>query len=117
MVTYGNTEGGFAKWQNDTGSSAFKTVDNTAVPGVLVRSTTSGKKFCINSILVNNTSSSQAKITFYDEDSNVYGVFLVDANKSISFKLFPGIFYNDKDIYARTDQSNDADITVFGYEF
>jgi len=117
MVTYGNTGGGFSKWQNDKGIVAFKSVDNTAAPGVLIRSTTADKTVSVIRINVNNKSSNQAKITFYDENSNVKLVYLVDANKTTSLGIFPGLFYTNVDIYARTNQSSDAEITVFGYEF
>jgi len=116
MVKVIDVEGGEDKWLFNNWFSVMKNVDTTAKPGVLIRSTTSGKNAHIKSVLISNSSASSMTIDFYDEDSTHYARFLIDAGKSLDTSIDPSIKYGSKSIYARTDTGN-VDITVSGVEF
>jgi len=111
MVVRFNESGG-KQWVNENGTSSYKSIDNTAAPGVLVHSTASGKKAAVYCIVMTNNDASDATITFYDENSNVKLVYYVDAKTTKTMLLDYPIVWNNVDIYARTDQSTVSDVTV-----
>jgi len=108
-------QGGTHRYRIDKGFDVYKSVDNTAKPGVLIRSTTSGKTAYLTQIFITNTTGSSQTVTFYDENSVEKLVLIVDNNKTTEYKIAFGIPFNDVDIYARTN-SGTVDITIVGME-
>ena len=96
--------------------SAHLSVSNAAAPGDLIRTTTAGYEANITDIIIYNAAGSAAVIIFYDEDSAIYTVLSVGAGETAIPTLKASIPYGTKNIYARTDQGTNADVTVIGRE-
>lgn len=96
--------------------SEHKSVSNAAVPGDLIRTTTSGAVVYVTDVIVYNEAGAAAVITFYDEDSSVKLVVSVGTKETIDLDLKASIVYGEKNIYARTDQATNAEVTVAGRE-
>lgn len=96
--------------------SEYKSVSNAAAPGTLIRAHTADCEVNITDILVYNDAGVAAVIIFYDEDSNIKLKFSVGTKETIDLDLKASIKYGSHDIYARTDNAVNADITVAGKE-
>ncbi|KKM91068.1 hypothetical protein LCGC14_1232310 [marine sediment metagenome] len=96
--------------------SAQKSVSNAVAPGVLIRTTTPGMRANVTDIIIYNAAGAAAVITFYDEDGKVYLKLKVGSDETAIPALKSSIPYGDKNIYARTDQAVNAEITVAGKE-
>lgn len=95
--------------------SEHASVTNAAAPGDLIRATLDGRKVYVTDIIIYNAAAA-AVITFYDEDSEIKAVFSVGNLETAVISLNTSIVYLGKDIYARTDQGVNAEITVAGVE-
>ena len=96
--------------------SAQKSVSNVAAPGDLIRTTTPGMKVNVTDIIIYNADAAAAEITLYDEDSKIYLKLKVGASETADIDLKSSIPYGTKNIYARTDQATNSEITVAGRE-
>jgi len=111
-------QGGSHRLRIDNGFDNYKSIDNTAAPGVLVHSTASGKKAYLCHIIATNDTGSTQTLTLYDEDSNEIIVLILDDEETTSFTVIcsTGVPINDKDIYARISGSGNVDLTISGVE-
>ena len=96
--------------------SAYKSVSNAVAPGDLIRTHTANCEVNVTDIIVYNDAGAAAVITFYDEDSNIKLKFSIGTKETIALDLKASIKYGSHNIYARTDQAVNADITVAGRE-
>jgi hypothetical protein len=96
--------------------SVHASVSNAAAPGDTIRTTPDGKLANVTDIIIYNAATTAAVITFYDENSNVRLVLSVGAGETADLDLKSSIVYEGHDIYARTDQAVNAEITVAGKE-
>ena len=96
--------------------SAHLSVSNAAAPGDLIRTTTAGYEVYVTDIIIYNAAGTAAIITFYDENSAIYTVLSVGTGETAILTLKASIPYGTKNIYARTDQAVNAEITVIGRE-
>jgi len=116
MVEVIDVQGGEDRWLFNKRIGSFKNIDTTAIPGVLIRSTTSGKEAHIMNIFISNDTAGSRVVDFYDQDSTQYISLIVAAGSTAELKIDPSIDYGSNDIYARTD-SGDVDVTISGVEF
>lgn len=95
--------------------SEQQTIDNTAAPGTEIYACVEGDFTRVYDIAVwNKDSVNTATVTFYDEDSNVYLPVRLDGDEMAVISLNRPLVYGAKDIYARTNQTTDAEVTVTG---
>jgi len=96
--------------------SQHASVSNAAAPGVLIRATTADCEVRVTDVIVYNAAGVAAVITFYDVDSNVMLVLSVGTLETIALTPKASLVWGEHDIYARTDQAVNAEITVIGRE-
>ena len=96
--------------------SAHASVDNTAAPGILIRTTTLTCLVRVTDVIIYNAHAGVAVITLYDEDSNIYFVTSLAAGETIDADFKSSLVYGTHNIYARTDQVTNAEVTVSGKE-
>ena len=96
--------------------SAHASVSNAAAPGVLVRTTTPTCLVRVTDVIIYNAHAGAAVITLYDEDSNIYFVTSLAAGETIDADFKSSLVYGIHNIYARTDQVTNAEVTVSGKE-
>jgi len=96
--------------------SKEKSVDNDVAPGTLIRKTKSEHEARITDLIIYNPAPTEAVIIFYDQDSEKYLTLKVGSGETANLDLKASIVYGEKDIYARTDQATNAEITVAGRE-
>lgn len=94
--------------------SGHNSVSNAAAPGVLIRPHVAGQLFTVTDIIAYNAAGAAAVIVFYDQDANEMLTISVGAGETAVLELKSGIPYDDNDVYARTDQAVNAEITVTG---
>lgn len=96
--------------------SSHVSVSNAAAPGVLIRTHTAGCVVRVTDVIIYNASGAAAVITFYDEDSNIKLIVSIATLETIDLDMKASIVYGQHDIYARTDQATNSEITVAGRE-
>jgi len=109
----------YLRRQVEQGSLDFSehaSVSNVAAPGTLIRAHTAGCEVRVTDIIIYNAAGVAAVITFYDEDSNVLLVVSVGTVETAVLTFKASIIWGQHDIYARTDQAVNAEITVAGRE-
>jgi len=96
--------------------SRHASVSNAVAPGTLIRATTADCLVRVTDVVVYNAAGVAAVVTFYDEDSNVMLVLSVGAGETAALTLRASLVWAEHDIYARTDQAVNAEVTVIGRE-
>jgi len=112
MVVTVDDQGSGQRWMLENSWSKYTEITATSAPGDLIHSTASGTKAQVLTFLViKNKSSSDAVLTVYDEDSTVMAKYFIKADSTME-GIDTNLIFNNKDIYATTDQS-DAGIEIF----
>jgi len=96
--------------------SEKRSVNNAVAPGTLIRKTKPEHDVRITDIIIYNPAATEAVIGFYDQDSKCYLTLKVGSGETANIDLKASIVYGEKDIYARTDQATNAEVTVAGRE-
>lgn len=96
--------------------SEEKSVSNDAVPGTLIRKTKAEHEARITDLIIYNPAATEAVITFYDQDGKMYLPLKIGSGETAKIDMKASIVYGEKDIYARTDQATNAEITIAGRE-
>ena len=96
--------------------SAHASVDNTGAPGILIRTHTAGCEVRVHDVIIYNAHAGTAVITLYNEDGTVMLVIGIGNGESAVLTFKGSIPWGQHDIYARTNQVTNAEVTVAGRE-
>lgn len=96
--------------------SVHASVSNAAIPGTLIRTTTPTCLVRVTDVIIYNAHAGAAVVTLYDEDSNIYLVVSLGNGETIAVELKASLVYGTHNIYGRTDQVTNAEVTIAGRE-
>lgn len=96
--------------------SEHASVSNAAAPGDLIKARVTGRSLHMTDFFIYNAAAAAAVITFYDETSAIKLVVSVGVGETVAATLKSSIVYGEHDIYARTDQGVNAEVTISGKE-
>ena len=96
--------------------SEHASVSNAVAPGTIIKARVADHSLHVKDIFIYNAAGVAAVITFYDEDSNIKLVISVGTLETANPDLKSSLVFGEHDIYARTDQAVNAEITVAGRE-